>query len=285
MSYGTHLRDHGYAVVRGVYSASDLASIAEEMDRLKAEALRHHASYRDRNLVYVLRPHPTLGRHLRFIHWPAYVSPVLARYRIDRRQLQLLEPLLGNNLKQIANQATWKTPGSDDTTFGFHQDARFRRPASAFRELATSYVQTFIAIDPHTVENGCLKIYPGSHKDGLLDLPSDRSVLDMESENAALRTWGLDPDRVVNILLEPGDVALWLPHTLHASGPNRSTMDRRTYINGYVIAENCDRGEWAFRNGTPCELGEPVLVQYEDLYTRPEPHYIEGPLYPPKTAS
>jgi ectoine hydroxylase-related dioxygenase (phytanoyl-CoA dioxygenase family) len=280
MDYKTHLWEHGYAVLRSAYSAADVAAIAEEMDRLKAEALRHDASYRDRNLVYVIRRHPILGRHLRFIHWAAYISPVLARYRIDLRQLALLEPLIGNNLKQIANQVTWKTPETEDTIFGFHQDARFRRPVNAFRELATSYIQTLLAIDPHRVENGCLKIYPGSHKHGILELPVDRSVMDMESENVALKRCGLEPDRVVNILLDPGDVVLWVPHTVHGSGPNRSQMDRRCYVNGYVIAANCDRGEWAFRHGVPCELGEPVLVQYDDLYTRPEPHYIEGPLYP-----
>jgi hypothetical protein len=53
-------------------------------------------------------------------------------------------------------------------------------------------------------------------------------------------------------------------------------MDRRFYLNGYVVAENCDRGEWAFQGGEPCPLGEPVLVHYEDLYARPEPHYVDA---------
>ncbi len=52
-------------------------------------------------------------------------------------------------------------------------------------------------------------------------------------------------------------------------------MDRRIYLNGYVTAPNCDRGEWAFRGGEPCRLGEPILVHYEDLHARPEPHYVE----------
>lgn len=47
-------------------------------------------------------------------------------------------------------------------------------------------------------------------------------------------------------------------------------------IGGYIIAEECDRGEWAFRNGIPIPLGEPILVQYDDLFTQPEPHYISG---------
>jgi len=282
MDYKAHLWEHGYATLRGVYSAADVAVIADEMERLKAEALRFKASYRDRNLVYLIRPHPTLGQHLRFIHWAAYISPILARYRVDKRLLEILRPLIGENLKQIVNQAAWKTPESEDTRFGFHQDVRFRRPANAFRELATSYVQTYLAIDSQTVENGCLKIYPGSHKLGILNLPVDRSVLDMEGENSDVRLCGLDPACVVDVILDPGDLVLWLPYTLHGSGPNRSTSDRRTYVNGYVIAENSDRGEWAFRNGEPCQLGEPVLIQYDDLYTRPEPHYVDGPIYPVK---
>lgn len=280
--YVSHLREHGYAILRSVYQAADVQRIAAEMDRLKAESAQYRASYRDRNVVWVIRPHRALGRHLRFLHWPSYISPLLAQYRIDRRQLQVVEPLLGANLKQIANQVTWKTPGSDDTVFGFHQDARFRRPAEAFRELETSYLQTFLAIDPHTTGNGCLKVYPGSHKLGLLDLPADRSVLDQDYENAALEQYGLDPEAVVDVVLEPGDMVIWTPHLLHGSGPNRSTTDRRSYVNGYVIAENCNRGQWAFRRGEPCPLGEPVLVQYDQLYECPEPHYIEDALYPIK---
>jgi hypothetical protein len=63
---------------------------------------------------------------------------------------------------------------------------------------------------------------------------------------------------------------------VHGSGTNRSNHKRRFYINGYVKASDCDRGEWAFRNGRPVPLGpRPVLVHYEDLHARPDPHYVE----------
>jgi hypothetical protein len=62
---------------------------------------------------------------------------------------------------------------------------------------------------------------------------------------------------------------------VHGSGPNDSALDRRLYINGYVKAENCDRGEWTFRHGKPVPLGAPVLVHFEDLYAKPEPHYVD----------
>ena len=75
--------------------------------------------------------------------------------------------------------------------------------------------------------------------------------------------------------VDPGDVALWHLQTVHGSGPNRSAGDRRLYINGYVAAENADRGAWTFRNGKPCPLGDPVLIHYEDLHSRPGPHYVD----------
>ena len=37
----------------------------------------------------------------------------------------------------------------------------------------------------------------------------------------------------------------------------------------------CNRGEWTFRDGRPVALGDPVLVHYEDLLVRPDPHYVD----------
>jgi hypothetical protein len=99
-------------------------------------------------------------------------------------------------------------------------------------------------------------------------------VLGNSMSDAVLEAAGLSPDDVVDVLLEPGDLALWSPYLVHGSGENRSSHRRRFYINGYVRAADCDRGEWAFRGGRPVPLGpEPALVHYEALRERPEPHY------------
>jgi ectoine hydroxylase-related dioxygenase (phytanoyl-CoA dioxygenase family) len=188
----------------------------------------------------------------------------------------ILEPLIGRDLKQIINQMHWKPPGAAMTEFGFHQDSRSRRPREAFRDLANSYVQTGIAIDPHTTENGAMVICPGSHRLG--ELPFDPSKPSMETalDPADLKRLGVDTANTKVLELNPGDLALWHVHTLHGSGPNRSKIDRRLYINGYVIAQNCDRGEWAFEDGVPRLLeGEPVLVHYEDLHRNPGPMYVD----------
>ena len=87
---------------------------------------------------------------------------------------------------------------------------------------------------------------------------------------------GLSDEDVIDLLLEPGDLALWSPYLVHGSGKNTSGHKRRLYINGYVRAADCDRGEWAFRGGQPVPFGpEPALVHYDELRERPGPHYPE----------
>ena len=273
-----HVRDfrrNGYAVVRRVFDPPDLAELAAAFDRIWREGLSHPKSFRHGNVFYRVAEDERLGRLLRYMQWPSYIDPVLDRFRKDPRVLAIIEPLLGRDLKQIINQLHWKPPGAAMAEFGYHQDIRFRRPRSAYREPATSYVQTGIAIDPHRADNGAMLVYPGSHRLGELSFGEGR-VMNRPLDATDLRRVGLDPTAARVLELEPGDLALWHLYTVHGSGPNNATIDRRFYINGYVKGSMCDRGEWAFRDGEPVALGDPVLVHYEDLFIRPAPHYVDG---------
>ncbi len=274
-AYLDHYREQGYAVLKGVLAPVEVAELADAFDRVYARGLRHRTSFRHQNVLFRIAADAGRGRIVRMVQWPAYFEPVLARYRTDPRVLAILEPLLGRDLKQIINQMHWKPPGAAGGEFGYHQDIRFRRPRTAYRDPANSYVQTGIAIDPHRRGNGAMTVLPGSHKLGELGFEGAARVMDRALSDEDLRTLGLDPAAKIDLVLEPGDLALWHLNLIHGSGPNRSAGDRRFYLNGYVIAANCDRGEWAFRAGQPCPLGEPVLVHYEDLHRRPEPHYLD----------
>ena len=268
-------RAEGYAVLRRVFDASEVAAMAARFDHHWAEGMRHRASFRHGNLLYRLGEDAARGKILRLVQWPSYVDPVLEGVRRDPRFLAILAPLLGRDIKQIINQLHWKPPGAAAAEFAFHQDVRFRRPRSAYRNLAQSYVQTGIALDRHSAESGAMRVYPGSHLLGEVDLAIAGRVMDGAMADESLRRAGLDPACVVELALEPGDLALWNTFTIHGSGQNRSSRDRRFYLNGYVRAADCERGEWAFRAGAPCPLGAPVLVHYEELHARPEPHFTE----------
>ena len=167
---------------------------------------------------------------------------------------------------------TMKAGVVDDTGYAL---ASVSLPTEAYRNLATSYVQTGLAIDPHTPQSGCMKFVRGSHLRGDLDFDMSVEVLGTALRDNVLESVGLSADDIVDVILEPGDVAFWSPYLVHGSGANRSDHMRRLYINGYVRAEDCDRGEWAFRDGKPVPFGpEPALVHYEELRERGEPHYL-----------
>ncbi len=270
----------GYAFIRKFYSENEIAILKDEFEKVKNEGLKHDFSFRHQNLLYIIQKDPNIGKVLRFCHWPSYSNNVLDSFRTNQRMLELLEPLLGGNLKSTTNQVIWKTPGAANSSYGLHQDSRFRRPVSAFRNMMSSGIQTSLAIDSHTHDNGCLKLIEGSHIYGEMNYFTDKSIFDEKFSKVALEKLGLKNNKIISVELEPGDLIVWHPYLFHGSGSNYSTNDRRSYTNAYMKSDDCDRGEWAFRGGKSVLLKEPVLVQYDDLYSKPQPHYISGPPNP-----
>lgn len=274
-------RRDGYLILRGVFSAAEVADLAAAFDRQFQAGLTHPRSFRHGNFHVRVAEDAAIGHTVRMVQWPSYGDPVLNAFRQDGRLFCILEPLIGRDVKQIINQLHWKPSGAAGGDYAFHQDSRFRRPREAYRNLGESYLQSGIAVDPHTAESGAMRVYPGSHLLGELDLEPRGSILGSGIMEEVLERHGLDPARLVDFALEPGDVGLWHPHMIHGSAANRSGRDRRLYVNGYVAAADCDRGEWAWRDGAPVPLGEPVLVHYEELHHRPEPHYVGDPIPAP----
>ncbi|HEU0133349.1 MAG TPA: phytanoyl-CoA dioxygenase family protein [Allosphingosinicella sp.] len=271
MDYVAQYRRDGYAIVPGLFSPDEMDSIAAAADQLHSEGIRHGRSFRHGNLFYNVAGDPP---QVRMVQWPSYHQSVLNSVRLDRRMAQLLAPLIGTDLKQIINQIHWKEPGGPNE-FAWHQDSQFRQPEHAYRNLGGAYVQTGLAIDPQTPRSGCMRFIPGSHLSGDLKLDTPREVMGVAMDDEVLRSAGLSPEDCIDVVLEPGDLALWSPFLVHGSGANTSDHRRRLYVNGYVRAEDCDRGEWTFRGGEPVPLGpEPALVHYEALLERGEPHYV-----------
>lgn len=267
--------EEGYGIVRGFFTPDEVAAMAAAFDRHWAVGMSHRASWRHGNLFYRLGQDAALGKVVKMVQWPAYEDALLEKVRRDPRWVPLLKPLIGADVKQIINQVHWKPPGAAAAEFAFHQDVKSRRPRWAYRNLPGCYVQTGLAIDSHRGANGAMRILPGSHKLGEVRLGDMGHSLGQRMAEDQLAAAGLDPSKVIDLELDPGDVALWNVFTIHGSGSNWTAGDRRFYLNGYVSAADCDRGEWTFRDGAPVMLGEPVLVHYEELHARPEPHFVD----------
>jgi phytanoyl-CoA hydroxylase len=92
-------------------------------------------------------------------------------------------------------------------------------------------ITVWTAMDPATVENGCLKIIPESHRHGLIN-PTQSSGFLNKAQAALICT----PDRTLHLELEPGEVVLLHNYLLHSSDPNRSAQSRRAFSVCYMQA-------------------------------------------------
>lgn len=272
-------RENGYAVIRGFLDKDEVAELRRESEAVYAEGLKHRATYRDRNVYFEVINDP--GNNRRTVpqaHWFSWFNPVFERHRRSRKMFEVLAPLLGPDIKQIANQLHWKAPGGRYTYYRMHQDVRFRQRPELFSNLDRYSLNAGLALNRQDASNGALKVVPRHHKRGYLGLSEDGGIMVGNVEQGAeLKAVGIDPGEVVQLEMEPGDLALWTLYTIHGSGPNVSQEPRILLIDNYVRAEDSpDRGEWAFRDGRSVPLGDqPEICKYEELREKPGPFYVE----------
>ena len=218
------------------------------------------------------------ARYVIQAYWFAWASEYFDKFRSHPANLELLEPLIGRNIKQVTQQIHWKPPGASLTGYRFHQDLRFRESKEAFEDVVRDSVTIGVAIDPATKDNGCLRIVPRSHTNGYLGLSDngEGSIMKGLTHNDELVAVGLNPSDILDVELEPGDAVVWGLLTVHGSLPNSSANDRAFALSSYVRGETSQRGEWAFKDGVGTSLGAaPQLCKNERLFDNLEPHYDE----------
>jgi hypothetical protein len=113
-------------------------------------------------------------------------------------------------------------PAGEGYETPWHQDGHYW----PIRPLATCTV--WVALEPSTVENGCLRVVPGSQRARRLHdhLHEDRTDLTL---NQRLASGAFDESSAVDIELEPGHMSLHDVYMIHGAAANRSTQ-RRTGV-------------------------------------------------------
>ena len=141
--------------------------------------------------------------------------------------LDIAEQLIGPDLILWGSQVFSK-PASDGMAIPWHQDGQYW----PMRPLAT--VTVWIAVDPATVENGCLRVIPRTHKGGLLPHEStDEAGLAL---NQGLTKSAIDEESAVDIKLEAGQISLHHAMVVHGSKANLSSKRRCGYAIRYMPA-------------------------------------------------
>ena len=132
----------------------------------------------------------------------------------------------GSQLTCINNQIYFREPGDEDS-FAWHRDTIFRENEIFNSHLETDYLQTIIAIDNISEENGAVEFIEGSHEWE-------------EFHTKDLRGFERNDLRGTKYTANKGDVMLWSVKIVHGSEPNESTSSRMTYMNGFCRSRACN---------------------------------------------
>ncbi|MBI5616637.1 MAG: phytanoyl-CoA dioxygenase family protein [Gammaproteobacteria bacterium] len=148
--------------------------------------------------------------------------------------LDLVEQVIGPDIVLWAS-AVFCKPAGTGLEVPWHQDGQYW----PIRPRAT--VTAWIALDDVGVDNGCMRVIPGSHRRGEFSHEvSDREDLVL---NNVLNDPRLDLAALRNVELEAGQLSLHHVDIVHGSQPNTSGRRRAGFAIRYMpAAAHYDRG-------------------------------------------
>jgi non-heme Fe2+,alpha-ketoglutarate-dependent halogenase len=139
--------------------------------------------------------------------------------------LDAVEDVLGPNLLCWNTQFFAKKP-HDSRFVSWHQDSTYYGLSS------TDVVTAWVALTPSRIENGCMRVVPGSHKTQVphIDTFNEENFLTRGQEIAVT----VNESDVVNVELEPGQMSLHNVRIFHGSKPNTSDYPRIGFAIRYI---------------------------------------------------
>ena len=164
------------------------------------------------------------------------------------RVLDLVEAIIGPDILLFNSEFIIKEPHAASHV-SWHQDLTY------WGLSHDDPVSMWLALSPATALSGCMRMIPGSHKQGRRDhvTTDDEANVLLQGQTVA----GVAEDAAVMCPLEPGQASFHHGWTLHASMPNRSD-DRRIGLNVQYLAPHIRQ--------TKHDLDTAMLVRGEDRF-------------------
>ena len=105
-------------------------------------------------------------------------------------------------------------------------------------------VTVWIAIDDSTLDNGCLRVVPGSHRDRQL-FQHRRDDDDGYTLNQIIDDPAINPEHAVDVTLKAGEFSIHDVYLVHGSRPNTSALRRPGLTYRYMPTTSHFDHQWA----------------------------------------
>ncbi len=163
---------------------------------------------------------------------PHFNDAWLFRYLTDSRVLDVIEDFIGPNIALWSSHFIAK-PKGDGKAVPWHTDGAYWH-----QRLKPMHVITlWLAVDESCVENGCMRVIPGTHTsvrtaiDAYVPVEKERNVF-----ATRLPKEYTDETKTVDLELQVGECHFHDAWTIHGSNPNHSEKRRCGYTMRYMPA-------------------------------------------------
>ncbi len=263
--------DNGYLVVPNLLSKS-------EIDELRQDAVRlARGGYECDNmnpLPESVTDEEAIGRIL-CIHQPHFVSDTIEQYVKHPKICGILSqitaahlPYWDGSVKCMQSMLFVKPPNFQGQAW--HQDEIY------IPTRDRSLIGAWIAMDDANVENGCLWVLPGSHRQGYLY--PQRNHENPDEFDFAQESYGFDGSEEVPVEVETGALVFFNGYLLHRSRKNRGSTFRRVLVNHYC--NSWSLLPWSIREGErPASADRRCIVPVSGV----DPYSWKGYDEPPKS--
>ena len=167
-----------------------------------------------------------LGRN-----YPHLISPILDNVVRNSNILDAVESIIGKNILACGTTLFIKEP--DERGFvSFHQDAKY------IGLEPHNWVTAWVAITDANENNGCMKMWPGTHKQ---ELKYHNEKFDYNSGNLLTRGQTVENvplEKTESVILNEGQMSLHHPRIVHGSGINKSKKRRIGFVIQSYIGTN-----------------------------------------------
>ena len=222
----------GYLVVADAVTEAQHARLQAEILGWVEESRRHVAPFGEptidgRPRCDVEAGHTAERPRLRRINNPSDVSPAFREVMAESAMVDMVADLVGPDVKFHHCKVNLKLPGTH-TYVGYHQDFSYTPHTN------DDIVTALLMLDEVTLDNGCLMVVPGSHREDQVSLFDDRGIFVGQAspaETATLRA------RSVPVSGPRRGVCLMHTRLSHGSEANRSSAPRGLYICVYTAAD------------------------------------------------
>ena len=161
-----------------------------------------------------------------------YYSPIFDQLVHNYKILDAVENFIGPNIL-VAGTVLFLKESENKGFISWHQDGLYQgwEPYNS--------ITAWLAITEVNEENGCMRMWPGSHRN---DFKEHKDTFDENNLLTRGQTIVNVPEQdTVPILLNPGQLSLHHPKTVHGSGPNLSKKRRIGFAIQSYIGSNVDQ--------------------------------------------